>query len=151
MSRSLHGWFDPLRLGESRTRLEGEIPLSRLHRLRDLLVSDSGSVSARLAFSQHPSGPVLVDLTVDGELSLICQRCMEPLRLHVEEQAALALLENDSTEQVAPQGYEPYEMPEARLNPATLVEDELIMALPLSPRHESVEECAQRSEYLNTT
>ena len=144
MSRSLHGWFDPPRLGESKARFEGEIPLSQLHRLRDLLASDSGSVSVRLDFSQS-AGSVLLDLLIDGELNLICQRCMEPYRFHVEQQAALALLESDSTEQAAPEGYEPYEMPEARINPAILIEDELIMALPLSPRHESRDLCNEPS------
>ena len=141
MSRSLHGWFDPQALGESGARLEGEIPLSKLPRLKDMLAADAGRVGVSLVFSRPSAGPVLVDLTVEGDLDLVCQRCMGPFAFRVKEQACLALLETDHASQLAPEGYEPYEMPEARINPAILVEDELIIALPLAPRHASQAQC----------
>lgn len=106
-----------------------------------MLASDGGSVAASLAFSRASAGQVLVDLAVEGEFDLVCQRCMGIFAFRVKEQAALALLETEHAPQLAPEGYEPYEMPEARINPAILVEDELIIALPLAPRHRSQAEC----------
>ena len=41
----------------------------------------------------------------------------------------------------APEGFEPFELEEGRLQPAQLIEDELIVAIPLVPKHARVEDC----------
>ena len=40
-----------------------------------------------------------------------------------------------------PEGFEPFELDEGRLQPAQLIEDELIVAIPLVPKHARVEDC----------
>jgi len=53
------------------------------------------------------------------------------------------VLEDDSMAATAPVGYEPIMLSGGRLQPAELVEDELIVSLPLIPRHALIEECGR--------
>ncbi len=139
MSRALQGWFEPHVLGERKVRLEGEIPVSKLHRIRDLLASDIGSVRAGLSFDQLGDGTVLLDMSVTAEVELTCQRCLEPFAHNLEALTKLALIEVNIG--VAPEGYEAYEVGRDRINLVNLIEDELIVMLPLVPRHEAREAC----------
>jgi len=141
MSRSLHGWFDPHVLGERKAKLEGEIPVSKLSRIRDLLASDRGSVRGSLSFDQVGSGTVLLQLSVAADLELVCQRCLAPFVLPLSGEAKLAFI--DAEMGSVPEGYEAYEIGGDRINPADLIEEELIVALPLAPRHEQRETCAK--------
>lgn len=140
MSGSLHGWFEPHVLGERKARLEGEIPVAKLQRIRDLLACDQGSVRAKLNFDQLGSEAVLLELSATTELTLTCQRCLEPFVHPVRVETKLALVEMDLGS--SPEGYETYEVGGDRINPVNLVEDELIVMLPLVPRHPEREACA---------
>lgn len=146
MSRSLTGWYDPGVLGNQGATLAGEIELEALGRLRELLNSGEGSVKARFHFQQGRGQCVTVDMDYEVALQLVCQRCLEPFTIALAERSALALIELDSSEDFAPEGYEPFLMEEAKLKPAALLEDELIMALPLVPRHAEDKDCGSLAE-----
>jgi uncharacterized protein len=139
MFRALQGWFEPHVLGEHKARLEGQIPISKLPRVRDLLASDKGSVRAGLSFDQLSDGTVLLDMSVTADVELTCQRCLEPFVHNLEVLAKLALMEVYLGS--APEGYEAYEFGRDRINPVNLIEDELIVTLPLVPRHPVRETC----------
>ena len=152
MSRSLTAWYDPGVLGRQNATLDGEIELESLQRLSELVDSRDGSVKARFRFDQGRSQCVTVDIDYEVTLELLCQRCLEPFTLALAEHSALALIEPEGVEDYAPQGYEPLSLEEPRLQPIALLEDELIMALPLVPRHAEDEECgvlAERVTQLN--
>jgi uncharacterized protein len=81
-----------------------------------------------------------VELEYAGTVELICQRCLEGFRQPVNARIEMALVEGGAGESV-PEGCEPLIVEEGRLRPIDLVEDELIMALPLVPRHARSDEC----------
>jgi uncharacterized metal-binding protein YceD (DUF177 family) len=53
----------------------------------------------------------------------------------------VVLADAASVPSAVPEGVEPFELEEGRLQPAQLVEDELIIAIPLVARHAVIEEC----------
>jgi uncharacterized metal-binding protein YceD (DUF177 family) len=53
----------------------------------------------------------------------------------------LGLIDNTAAESLLPEDYEAVLLEEERFNPSQLLEDELLMALPLVPRHEKLEAC----------
>jgi len=140
MSRGLQGWFEPQILGERKARLEGEIPVAKLQRLRPLLASDKGSARGGLSFDQLSNGTVLLDMSVTADVELTCQRCLVPFVHNLEVRTKLALVE--ASVESAPEGYEAYEFGRDRISPVNLIEDELIVTLPLVPRHQVREDCA---------
>lgn len=153
MPGSLHTWYsfyDLGMLGEREALLTGEIELHRLTRLRELLHADLGNVKASLAFSQGGADCVKVELRYDAVLELVCQRCLEPVAIDLSESVSMALLEDPSQSSI-PQGYEPVMVYGGRLQPATLIEDELIVSLPMVPRHERLDECGKLARSLESS
>ena len=144
MPASLFSWYGARELGDMGERssvLSGEIELNRFNRLTDLLQSDEGTVKAALRFRQDPGGWLIMAVEYDADVQLLCQRCLEPLALHVQDRVEMALLESESLEQHLPDRYEPLVLNDDRLMPAILIEDELIISLPIVPRHERAEQC----------
>lgn len=144
MPASLFSWYGARELsafGERRSVLRGEIELKRFNRLADMLESDAGAVTAALQFRKDPGGWLIAELEVEATVHLLCQRCLTPLAHRVRERIEMALLESAALEQHVPDRYEPVVLEEDRIMPAILIEDELIISLPIVPRHERPEEC----------
>lgn len=144
MPASLFGWYGARELesfGERRSVLRGTIELKRFNRLADALESDVGAVEAELRFRRDPAGWLVVELEYETTVQLLCQRCLAPLPHRISDKVEVALLESESLEKHLPEHYESLVLNEDRLMPAMLIEDELIISLPIVPRHERLEEC----------
>jgi len=138
MSGALHSWYslpDLTALAQRGAGLEGTIELAGCERLKELLNSDEGSVAARLVFSRGHDDLLRMQLQCAARLELVCQRCLRPVQHEVSEQVDFAIAENEDSLAVLPQGVDLIALKGDRFQPATLIEDELIVSLPLVPRH----------------
>jgi uncharacterized protein len=122
---------------------EGVWPLSDFQRLRDMLASEKGEVRYRLRGTRDENGRPALQLQVEGTLQLRCQRCLEALAFEVKAQDLLVLAATLSEIHAEPaDANAPDRIVAGKEMPVReLVEDELILALPYAPRHES---CAPR-------
>lgn len=144
MSGSLQAWYSIEDLGilAARSRsLEGEIPLAQLPRLKGLLANSEGSVAVVLRLLQRREGFVTAELCYRVALELTCQRCLEPLPTGMEDCVQMAIVESPAVEPYLPAECEPVLLDDGRLRPADLVEDELLIALPMAPKHATEQEC----------
>lgn len=144
MSGSLHAWYslrDLESLANRGVTLGGELTVGKLTRLKSLLHSDVGSVSATLRFRQRDDGWLATELDYRATVELVCQRCLEPVRHELAETVNVVLADAASLPAAVPTGFEPFELEDGRLRPAELVEDELIIAIPLVPKHARIEDC----------
>jgi len=144
MSGSLHAWYslrDLESLADRGVALSGELAVGTLTRLKSLLHSEVGSVRATLRFRQRGDGWLASELEYRAVVELECQRCLEPFRHALEDTVNIAIADRDSLPATVPEGFEPFELEDARLQPAQVVEDELIVSIPLAPKHARVEDC----------
>jgi len=127
----------------ARRGVEGQLPLSALSRLGDLLLDGEGMVRYSLQFDRDALQVAYVELQAEAELPLACQRSLERFLLPVRIVQRLGLIRDEAEEASLPAGYEPLLVPEdGMLSPAELVEDELILAVPavpVAPGSEAVE------------
>lgn len=127
----------------ARREFEGRIPLSAMTRLRDSLVDVEGEVRYALAFDTDSLKVPFVELRIEAELPLECQRSLQRFLQPVRMVQRLGLIRDEADEAALPPEYEPLLVPaDDLLRPAELVEDELILALPVvpvSPDAEAVE------------
>ena len=130
---------DPFRLAEARRLLEGEIPLTQMKRLLPLLASDAGAIHVSLEFGIDSMDVVNLVGKVQADLTLVCQRCLEPMDWPLQLDLALAFLRPDEDEAGIPGPYEPYVVDALPVRLADMIEDEIILALPSIPRHELTE------------
>ena len=139
MSANLPEGLDAWRMVAARRGVEGRLPLSVLTRLRDSLVDTEGEVRFSLEFGQDALRVPYVELRIDAELPLLCQRSLQRFLFPVSIVQRLGLLHSGTGSEEAdeaglPEGYEPLLMPEdGMLQTAELVEDELILAVPVVP------------------
>ncbi|HEY8587807.1 MAG TPA: YceD family protein [Rhodanobacter sp.] len=87
-----------------------------------------------LDFGRDELGISFVDVRVTAALSLICQRTLEPFVLPITVDTRLGLIRQEQEEAGLPPDCEPLLVPEdGRLSLADVMEDELLLALPLVP------------------
>lgn len=132
---------DPLQLAESGRAYEGELKLADLGRLRALLAKDDGLVRYRLRFDRDGHGRAFVEGHLEASLPLECQRCLEAFRFEVERDWRVLLLAEAAEEGTLDEGEDARVVDDEFMSLAELVEDELILALPLVPKHPAVAAC----------
>jgi uncharacterized protein len=129
--------IDSLEFARSEQALTGELPVARLERLDDVLTDTDGTLRYALRGGKDERQRPFLELTIEGELHLQCQRCLEALDFPVRLQSMLLLLARGGEldelmdDPSAPDAIEP----SAELEVAELIEDEVLLSLPLSPRH----------------
>lgn len=118
---------------------QGRLPLSALPRLRSSLAADDGSVEFDLEFGKDEIGVARLRVRAEAALPLTCQRTLEVFALPVHVDTRLGLIAREEDEAALPGGYEPLLVGDGALNLADVVEDELILALPVVPVKPGVE------------
>jgi len=125
---------DAWRMVSARRSFEGHLPLSAMTRLLPSVLDSAGQCRYRLQFDRDPLGFAVVELELEAELELMCQRSLEPFRFPVRTSQRLGLIRDESEEAGLPGDMEPVLVAEdGVLHPRDLVEDELILALPVVP------------------
>ena len=132
---------DPWRLCTQGKAFHGSLALADLPRLRPLLAEPDGEVRFDLAFGRDAQQRAVVSIRVNAVLHLSCQRCMGVVSWPVESDSRMALVTGPDEAARLPEELDPLLLEEPRLALATLVEDELILAVPVAPMH-AVEDCA---------
>jgi len=134
MSASLTAVIDVWRMVAARRVFEGTLQLTAFKRLRDSLVDAEGEVRFALEFGRDASNQAFVEVRADADLPLLCQRTLERYLHRVRLVQQLGLITSEAQEDALPEQMEPLLVPESGEIPAIdLVEDELILAVPVVP------------------
>jgi uncharacterized protein len=147
MSVELPEVLDAWRMVAARRGFEGILPLSSMARLRDSLCDDEGEARYEIEFDRDALQVPYVELRIQAALPLVCQRSLQRFLQPVQVVQRLALVPADTDLEAAeaglPEGYEVLPVPaDGALRPAELVEDELILAVPvvaIAPGGEALE------------
>jgi uncharacterized protein len=129
--------IDPVRFTRDGSSVAGKLPLSGMPRLKDLLSDREGAVSYAIQGYMSAKGRPVLRVSLTADLAVPCQRCLEELRLRVNSRREIVLLprvtDADPTEG---------EDDDIDFMPSTgsldlhdLVEQEVVLSLPMAPRH----------------
>ncbi len=128
--------IDPIKFAKTGENLEGQINVDQLQRLTLSLDDGSGIVKFDLKFDRNNRSNVAIGKFAT-EVSMICQRCLNPVKVPVRDNIQLEFVIGESAEgHLEDQGYEIVTVVEESLPLAELIEDEVILALPFSPLHD---------------
>lgn len=133
MSTALPDRVDVARQVQARRIYEGALPLAVLRRLGGSLASSEGEARYSVEFGMDALGIACLDLHVEAGLPLVCQRTLETFVHPVTIDQRLGLIARESEEAALPEGYEPLLVADGLLSIADVIEDELILALPVVP------------------
>jgi uncharacterized protein len=118
--------------------LDRELELQQLPRLEEAGALPGTRASARLVFGLFEHKPT-IEVRIDGSIVMQCQRCMKPCSCGVDETASLMVVAPDR-EDVAG-GFEPCVADPDRLSVLAVIEEQLLLAMPLVPAHADLSEC----------
>jgi len=139
--------LDLLQSARRDVSLTGRLAVEKLTRLKPSLATDEGEVAVALRiYLDADHRRVLVAGTMEAKLQLVCQRCMKPMSFSVQARPQLAWVKSEDEALELPEQYEPLLAPEGRVELAELVSDELLLALPLVPRHEDGAGCGKTAK-----
>lgn len=130
---------DFVRQVELNRTLEGIYPISKLTRLGEVLLSSEGNVNAKLEFT-HSVGIASLRGRVSARLLVECQRCLNPMEIEVSGHFKFALVNSEDEFEFIPEEFEPYLLEGEEQSLIELIEDELLLSLPMVPVHE--DECS---------
>ncbi|HJU08938.1 MAG TPA: YceD family protein [Rhodanobacteraceae bacterium] len=133
MSATLPERVDAGRMVAARREFRGSLPVSSLRRLSAAIKDDRGEVVYELEFGREPLGIPYLAVRAQARLSLECQRTLEFFEHPLDVDVRLGLIEHERDEAGLPAGYEPLLLENGALQPAQVIEDELLLALPAFP------------------
>jgi len=140
--------FDPRHLdveafARSGAAIEGQWPIAGLERLRQSLHEPPGagavtwSAAGDRAQSASSEAPVWLDVAARATVTLQCQRCLGALPTDLVVERRFRFARDESAAQALDAEVEDDVLALTRsLDLHQLIEDELLLALPLVPRHE---------------
>jgi len=140
--------LDLERLAGSERQLSGDWPLAGFSRL----VEDADDALPAVGWSAqaHPVAPgeghpgLWLQLQARTTVRLVCQRCLQPYEQPLEVDRRLRFVRDEKlAQQLDEDSEDDVLVLPARLDLHALLEDELILALPLVPRHDECPEPLQ--------
>lgn len=139
MSGRLPQYVQPARLAETGGVIRGSLRVAEMSRLAEILHDTEGTVDVDLEFGIDEVGTRYIRGHLRTVLHLTCQRCLQALVSPLDVPVSLGLgIPGRSGD--LPERYEVLALEEPNLELAELVEDELMLALPVVPMH-AVDEC----------
>ena len=118
---------------QARRSFQGTLPIASFGRLRASLAAAEGVADYDLEFGKDELGVAYLAVRVEASLPLTCQRTLEVYRHPVRVEQRLGLIGDESEEAALPPGYEPLLIADGQVSLADVIEDELILALPVVP------------------
>lgn len=119
-------------------------------RLVDATLSTRPAVAIKLNFSRLDQRPVISG-DMRAEIELMCQRCMRPMVYPAHERFELMLVESEAELPSVPESHEPWIANAVHLNLLELIEEQLLLALPLIAKHADERDCINVSTSAETT
>jgi len=141
------GWSksrDLAKLADTRAHFDLGIPLGDLPGVPAGYASVDGPVRAWLQFGRERGLPI-AQVRVAATLRGVCQRCLGELRLEVRGDSRLAVVDSEAQGERVPEEFETFMADAGHSSLAALVAEELMLALPLVPRHAPGEGCVAAS------
>ena len=129
--------FDFSRINGSR---EGVTPVAEMTRLTKDCADQSGSIAWKVEGGTSKGGYPQLLLSVTGTVQLLCQRCLTPFAHAIDSATVLMLAKDDEhadeIDEILDDETIDVIVGSRAMNVADLIEDEALLALPFSPKHE---------------
>ena len=127
---------DAVRFADNAMRLHGNLPVKNMERLCPSLASDRGSIEVSLNFGVDEQGIRFLRGHLEANLGLQCQRCMESLDYGIIGDFLLGIVGTEEEARDLPGRFDPLIIKGVDLLISDVIEDELIVSLPIVPMHE---------------
>ena len=142
MSSRLPVEIDPYQLAAQNASLEGQLAVEKFKRFSSALATQVGQVRLSLLFYSTEDWECCVSGHCEADVQLVCQRCLVDFNYPLKAEIRLGFVGNESLVEKLSDGFEPYVFDaRKKIHLIDLIEDELLLKLPMTPSHNGVAEC----------
>ncbi|MBT5330168.1 MAG: hypothetical protein HOL48_00090 [Porticoccaceae bacterium] len=142
MSSSIIDPYKAAKIGALQSLKIAPKAMSRLSEV----VKNLEETTAELRFFWDEQKRLRVTGQVAAQMDVLCQRCLEPMPLNLEVAVNAAVVWTEEQVTQLSSELEPWIGEEERVNAQELLEDELLLALPIMPAHEQ-QDCEGLSSF----
>ena len=128
--------------------LAGRLAVTDLPRIVAAVVSHGDDISVNMRFYRDAEGYCVADGSARAEVELICQRCLKPVQLVLDAHFKLAAVDDDKAAAALPDRYDALLCRDGEVAAAEMIEDELLLALPIIAMHADMNECGKSAALL---
>ena len=132
--------IDAFEFSRQQERSAGRIPFEDLPRLAKESPGATGSLDWSLTGGTNKFGHPQLTLSVSAMVGPICQRCLSPFSLTISSESFLVLAKDEADADRIQEMLDDEDVEvivgSREMNLLHLIEDEALLALPLSPRHD---------------
>ena len=116
--------------------IEGTVSPEDLPRLAVSGIAMADSGSATFDFQRDEEARYVVAVRVEAKVVMQCQRCLSDMEIPVKSASLMACVWSDEEAAALPATYEPLMVDDAA-DLSDIVEEEILLAIPVSPIHET--------------
>ncbi|MAT52359.1 MAG: nucleic acid-binding protein [Porticoccaceae bacterium] len=138
--------LDPRKLVTAGSSLNGEASTAEMERLGDAVESAAPYARVSLDFGRDEMGNATVSGSVALEVELECQRCLMPVGYSLAGTFSLGIVWDEEQAKNLPKRLEPWIVGAESADLYDMVEDELLLTLPIVAYHKP-EECKGTRSY----
>ncbi len=140
MQAQLSETMNFMRQVERQYSYQGAVLLSRLERLSNVLLDQQGDAKVVLEFGTSVDYASLTG-RISASLQIECQRCLGPMRIEADSSFKFAFVHDNAAGDLLPDAFEPYLIVGEEQSVIALLEDELLLSLPMVASHQ--EDCSE--------
>ena len=135
MSERLPVHVDPVALADRGRAISGTVPVAALQRFGHWLESSEGDLAVDLQFGRDEQRRRVVTGRVRGQVLLQCQRCLGAYGLDLDLPIGLVMVDSEAEAETLPEELDALVLSDsASMHTVDMIEDDLILALPLVPK-----------------
>lgn len=136
------------KLASEKRKIEGFLPPDKLDRFSEAVIDVVGDLEVSLVFRRGPNRSGLMTGSAKAIVSLECQNCMQAFEQSVTAKFRHVLVQQEAQLFDLADDQDGIVCPSEMVEVSELIEDELILALPMVARHESGQ-CAPEDDQLD--
>ena len=133
---------DPRKFAQQGISLDGFVPVVELPRLAESLQETTGEIQVDLAFGISVEKKKIVTGHASAELTLVCQRCLENVKVAVKSDISLGIVWDEEGAEALPEYLDPWITGEGVADLYDMIEEEMLLSLPKVAYHEEL--CVDR-------
>lgn len=137
--------IDPRKFTQQGLNLDGVMPVSELSRLAEVSLDSRDEVKVALEFDVDSERHRLITGSAECVLNVTCQRCLEPVAVNLNAQLNLAIVWDEERAKQLPKTFDPLILGEGQADLYTIVEDELLLNLPMVSYHS--DNCIEQTSF----
>jgi uncharacterized protein len=133
--------IEPEKIALSAKVLVGEIALQGMSRLTELVRINNQKAVYNLSFSKGGKGTIQITGEVSTTLVMPCQRCLKDMTLMIRIPVAVGVVNSQDDITYLAADLEPFIAEDGKISLLKLIEEEILLSLPISTLH-SDDECS---------